>query len=79
MCHGMVECNIIFSGHCDHDLDLWPSCLENYHVTSISLTLFEVGIPKFGMWMHLWKTECRVLLLVTVTLSYVLNFRILCP
>ena len=27
---------------------------------SISLILFEVGISKFGVWMHLGMTKCRL-------------------
>ena len=30
--------------HCDLTLDLWPHFLKNY-IWSISLILFEVGIP----------------------------------
>ena len=41
----MMECHISFSGHCDFDLDLWPS-FKNYCVQSRSLTFFEVGIPN---------------------------------
>ena len=44
MHHGMAECRILFSGHCD--LDLWPS-FKNNCVRSISLILFEVGISNF--------------------------------
>ena len=40
---GMVESHILFSGHCD--LDLWPS-FNNNCVRSISLILFEKGIPN---------------------------------
>ena len=29
-------------------------------VWSISPIFFEVGIPKFGVWMHLGETKCRV-------------------
>ena len=42
---GMAECRIPFSGHCDLDLDLWPSFYNN-HVRSISLILFELGISN---------------------------------
>ena len=69
---GMGECHIPFSGHCD--LDLWH-CFNNNCVRSISLILFEIGIPIlvceciFG-WLsvlyHLW---------VTVTLTSDLVFR----
>ena len=41
----MTESHISFSGHCDLDLDLWPS-FKNYCVGSISLIFFEVGIPN---------------------------------
>ena len=41
----MMECHISFSGHCDFDLDLWPS-FKNNCVQSLSLTFFEVGIPN---------------------------------
>ena len=46
MCLGMVECRIPFSGHrdLDHD-DLRLSFWKNL-VCSISLILFEVGIPN---------------------------------
>ena len=40
---GMVESHILFSGHCD--LDLCPS-FNNNCVRSISLILFEKGIPN---------------------------------
>ena len=43
---GMAECRIPFSGHCDLDLDLWPSFFYNKRVRSISLILFEVGISN---------------------------------
>ena len=39
---GMGKCHLPFSGHCD--LDLWPSFNDNC-VRSISLILFEIGIP----------------------------------
>ena len=39
---GIAECHVPFSGHCDLDLDIWPSFLNN-RVRSISLILFEVG------------------------------------
>ena len=42
---GMAECRVPFSGHCDLDLDLWPSFCNN-RVRSISLILFEVGISN---------------------------------
>ena len=42
---GMTECLVPFLGHCDLDLDLWPSFLNN-RVRSISLILFEVGISN---------------------------------
>ena len=42
---GMAECRVPFSGHCDLDLDLWPSFYNN-HVRSISLILFELGISN---------------------------------
>ena len=45
-----------FFGNCD--LDLWPS-FKNYYVRSISLILYEIGIPNL-MWMHLGMMECHV-------------------
>ena len=69
---GMGECHLSFSGHCD--LDLWPS-FNNHCVWSISLVLFEIGIPILvcecilGWWSvlyHLW---------VTLTLTSDLVFR----
>ena len=51
---GMAECRVPFSGHCDLDLDLWPS-FKNNRVRSISLINL-----KFEVWMHLWMTKCRV-------------------
>ena len=42
---GMAECRVPFLGHCDLDLDLWPS-FQNNRVRSISLILFEVGISN---------------------------------
>ena len=51
---GMPECHKPFLGHCD--LDLWPS-FKNYCVQSISLILFDVGIPNFGWWFLLgWRS-----------------------
>ena len=47
---GMAECRKPFLGH--YDLDLWPS-FKNSSVRGISLVLFEVGMPKFGVWVHL--------------------------
>ena len=44
-------------GHCD--LDLWPS-FKNYCVQSISLIFFEVGIPNFGVYMHLGMVKCHL-------------------
>ena len=48
--------HIPFFGNCD--LDLWPS-FKNYYVRSISLILYEIGIPNL-MWMHLGMMECHV-------------------
>ena len=71
----MGECRIPFFGHCD--LDIRPS-FNNNCVRSISLILFEIGIPILvcecilGWWSvlyHLW---------VTVTLTSHLVFRKSC-
>ena len=42
-----------------------PRKSSPYSVWSISPILFEVGIPKFGLWMHLEMSECRILFWVT--------------
>ena len=68
---GMVVCLVPFTGHCD--LDLWPS-FNNNCVRSISLLLFEIGIPNFacecilGWWSVLYHLQ------VTVTLTFCLVF-----
>ena len=54
---GMGECRVPFLGHCDLDLDLWPSFKKNC-VRSISLILFEVGISNLVCGCILRK--CRV-------------------
>ena len=67
---GWVSCTIF--GHCD--LDLWPS-FNNNCVRSISLLLFEIGIPNLvcecilGWWNDLYHLQ------VTVTLTSGLVFR----
>ena len=69
---GMVECLVPFMGHCD--FDLWPS-FNNNCVRSISLLLFEIGIPNLvcecilGWWSVLYHLQ------VTVTLTSGLVFR----
>ena len=67
---GWVSCTIF--GHCD--LDHWPS-FNNNCVRSISLLLFEIGIPNLvcecilGWWSVLYHLQ------VTVTLTSGLIFR----
>ena len=69
---GMGEWHLSFLGHCD--LDLLPSFYNNC-VRSISLILFEIGIPILvcecilGWWSVLYY------LWVTVTLTSDLVFR----
>ena len=35
------------------------------YIYIVSPIPFEVGIPKFGLWMHLEMSECRILFWVT--------------
>ena len=69
---GIVECLVPFTGHCD--LDLRPS-FNNNCVRSISLLLFEIGVPNLvcecilGWWSVLYHLQ------VTVTLTSGLVFR----
>ena len=70
----MAECHILFSGHLDLDL---CSSFNNYYVWSISCILFEIGIPNFvcGCILGWWSVMYH--LLVTVTLTPDLVFRII--
>ena len=63
---GMVESHILFSGHCD--LDLCPS-FNNNCVRSISLLLFEKGIPNLVCECILGWLSVLYHLRVTVTLT----------
>ena len=65
---GMAECRVPFSGHCDLDLDLWPSFYNN-HVRSISLILFGVGISNLVCGCILGWRSVAYLNWVTVTLN----------
>ena len=71
---GMAECRVPFSGHCD--LDLCP-CFKNYCVRSISLMLFEVGIPNLVCVCILGWPSVMYHLRVTVTLTSDLVLRII--
>ena len=68
---GMVECLVPFTGH--YDLDLWPS-FNNNCVRSLSLFIFEIGIPNLvcecilGWWSVLYHLQ------FTVTLTFGLVF-----
>ena len=70
MCLGMEESHIPFSGHCD--LDLWPSF--NNCVRSISLILFEIGIPNLVCECILgcWSVLCHLQVTMTLTSDLVL-------
>ena len=65
---GMAECRVPFSGHCDLDLDLWPS-FTNYRVRSTSLILFEVGISNLVFGCILGWRSVAYQNWVTVTLN----------
>ena len=52
---GMAECRIPFLGHCDLDL------VFGIIVSGAYLILFEVGILKFGVWMHLEKRKRTII------------------
>ena len=80
---GMVESHILFSGHCD--LDLRPSF--NYNcVRSISLILFENGIPNLVCecilgWLsvlyHFWVTvtlTSDLVLIIIVSGAYLFYY-----
>ena len=69
---GMGECHLPFSDHCG--LDLWPSFNNNF-VRSISLILFEKGIPILVCECILGWRSVLYHLWVTVTLTSDLVFR----
>ena len=69
---GMGECHLSFSGHCD--LDLWPS-FNNNCVRSISLILFDIGIPILVCECILGWRSVLYHLWVTVTLTSDIVFR----
>ena len=67
---GMAECRVPFSGHCDINLDLWPS-FKNNRVRSISLILFEVGISNLvcGCILGWWSVAYHNWITVTLNLT----------
>ena len=52
---GMTKCHIPFLGHSTSDL------VFRIIVFGAYLILFEIGIPNFGVRMHLRMVECGVL------------------
>ena len=68
----MVECLLLFTGH--WDLDLLPS-FNNDCVRSISLILFEIGIPNLVCECILGWSRVLYHLRVTMTLTSGLVFR----
>ena len=56
---GMAECRVPWKGHCDLDLDLWPS-FQNTRVRSIFPIIFEVEIRNSvcACILHLRMAEC---------------------
>ena len=71
---GMTECHISFLGHCD--LDLQPS-FKNFCFQSISLILFEVGIPNLVCGAILGWQSVVFHFRITVTLTSDIVFRIM--
>ena len=71
---GMMECHISFLGHCDLDL---RRSFKNFCVQSISLILFEVGIPNLLCGVILGWQSVVFHFRVTVTLTSDLVFRIM--
>ena len=66
----MAECHIPFTGHCDLDL-----FFNNNYVMSISLKLFEIGIPNLVCECILRWRSVLYHFRVTVTLTFDLVFR----
>ena len=63
----MSECSVLSSGHCG--FDLWPSFANN-RVRSISSVLFEIGNPKFDVWVHLRLRSVAYHYQAIATLTY---------
>ena len=60
----IAKCLVIFSGHCDLDLDLvFRIIVYGAYLLYYLRKESQIGIwrnPKFGIWMHLEMTKRRV-------------------
>ena len=84
---GIGGCCVLFSGHCDRDLDLWLSFYSNKNVRPsvplrvrcISPIFFEVGIPNLmcGCILRWQSVAYHFRVTVTLTLTSDLVFKII--